>query len=92
MKLKTRNENLEREAGKYARMVEDKKIGHRSGNENTMNIKLRKQYKDLQKDYDTKKEELERLKKEYRVSKIQELSQELLIYQESTKKQKIQIE
>jgi len=26
MKLKTRNENLEREAGKYARMVEDKKL------------------------------------------------------------------
>ena len=42
-----------------------------------MNIKLRKQIKDLQKDFDTKKEELERLKKEYRVSKIQELTQEL---------------
>lgn len=43
MKLKTRNENLEREAGKYARMVEDKKIGQsQQSSDNTMNIKLRK--------------------------------------------------
>ncbi|KAL4483006.1 hypothetical protein ABPG74_019032 [Tetrahymena malaccensis] len=97
LKLKTKNLNLEREAKKFERIIEEGNIKSSSGTanqqkENALSIRLRKQLKECLKEIEQKNIEFENFKRQITTTRLQELEIEVNVLREECIKLKSKLD
>ncbi|CAD8141079.1 unnamed protein product [Paramecium octaurelia] len=83
-RLRTKVQHNEREFQKYENLIEDLTTQKKSNNQDLQIISLRKQVKDKSSELEDKTKELEMLKRNSKVCKLQELEVEKKVYFEQT--------